>query len=104
MFLSESTRPASCEYVFERLRFSDSRERIAQDAFHEFECAERNLTVGFDPIAKVLPELRVEYSLSLNVARQVPSPGGTAPAIRASFFQSLPAEGRLIVGVHSSAT
>jgi hypothetical protein len=70
VLLCKSARPATCKDVFQRLRLSDAGEWVPQDAFYEFERAKRNLPVGFDPIAKVLPELGMKYGFPVSVARQ----------------------------------
>jgi hypothetical protein len=76
MFLGEAARPASGKDVLQKLGLSDSRKRIAQDAFDEFQGAESDSAIRFDPVPKVLPEFRMEYRFSLSGASQVPTPGG----------------------------
>jgi tetratricopeptide (TPR) repeat protein len=50
VFLSEPARPASSEYLLQRLWLSNSCKGIAQGAFGELEGAKYNLPVGFNPV------------------------------------------------------
>jgi hypothetical protein len=60
MLLSDPARPRPREDVLQRLGFAETLERIAHHGFHEIENAESDAAVGFDPVAEVLPELRME--------------------------------------------
>jgi len=93
VLLREAARPATREDVFQRLRLSDPRKWVAQDAFDEFECTERNLAVGFNPVTKILPELGMKYGFPVNVAWQVPSPAVTCLKVPVCPSRSSPVAG-----------
>ena len=53
-------RPAACQDIFERLRLSQSLERISHDCVHQIQHSDCGAVFGFDPRTKVLPELRLK--------------------------------------------
>jgi hypothetical protein len=59
VLLREAPRPRTCGEIFERLRFSNSVERIAKDRFYHIERAQRDTAIRFDPMAKVFAKLRL---------------------------------------------
>src|SRR5579863_106159 len=83
MFLRQPTRPASSQKVFQRFRLADSREGVAQDTLDQFKGTHGNFAVGFYPVTQILAKLGMKHCLSLNVAGQGRSPGGTSPGARA---------------------
>jgi len=70
VLLSNSPRPTSCQHVLQRLRLSNAHKRIAQDSLDQFESPKTNLPIIFDPVAKVLSELRMKYGSPFNAAGQ----------------------------------
>jgi hypothetical protein len=57
VFLGDSSRPAACQHVFERLGPADAGKRIAKHGFDKRQNAEGRLAVCLDPVLKVLAEL-----------------------------------------------
>jgi hypothetical protein len=57
VFLGDSSRPATCQHVFERLGPADAGKRIAKHGFDKRQNAEGRLAVCLDPVLKVLAEL-----------------------------------------------
>jgi hypothetical protein len=105
VLLRKATRPTSCQHIFEGLRLSNSRKWIAHGAFDEFENANRDFPIVFDPVTKILPEAGMKYRLPLNLplsaARQGPSPGGTLPAVLVCPFWLALVVARPKVAAHS---
>jgi hypothetical protein len=57
MFLRDAPRPAACQNISERLRFSDAVIRIAHYRFNKVERPECRFAVGPDPVTQVFEEL-----------------------------------------------
>jgi hypothetical protein len=60
VFLSNTTRPAACEHVSQRLGLPRPLERIAHCGVHQIQHSDCGATFVFDPKTKVLPELRLK--------------------------------------------
>jgi len=74
MFLGKTTRPDAGGEIFERFRFANACKGIADDSLDQVERPHGSFPVGFDPVAEVFPEFRLEDSFStLNFQDQVPS-------------------------------
>ena len=81
MLLGKTTRPDAGGEIFERFRFANACKGIAHDSLDQIERPHGSLSVGFDPVAEVFPELRLEDSFSsLNFQDQVPS--GVFPKLK----------------------
>jgi hypothetical protein len=57
MLLSKTTRPDAGGEIFERFRFANACKGIAHDGLDQVKRTHCNLTVDFDPVAEVFPEL-----------------------------------------------
>jgi hypothetical protein len=60
VFLSDAPGPTTGEQVLERLRLARALERVAHYRFHQVKHPDCRAPVRFDPIAEVLPKLKVE--------------------------------------------
>jgi hypothetical protein len=65
MLLSQASRPRAGSEVFERLRFSDSRKRLAHHRLYDLQNAQCDLTILRYPEAKIFAELWLEDSLTI---------------------------------------
>ena len=68
VFECQPARPGSCQPVFQRFGFSDSKERFAQHRFNKIQCPDRNPPILLDPEAQILNKLRMENRETLNPA------------------------------------
>jgi hypothetical protein len=75
MLLCEAARPTAGKIMFQSLGFAYAREWISKNRFDNIEGADRNSAVGFNPVAQVLPKLRMENRFPASAGRQVPTPG-----------------------------
>ena len=81
MFLGKTTRPDAGGEIFEWFRFANACKGIAHDSLDQVERTQGSLSVGFDPVTEVFPELWLEDSFSmLNFQDQVPS--GVFPKLK----------------------
>ena len=80
VFLADTTRPAACQHISERLRLSQPLEWITDQCLDEIQNSDCGAAFGFDPKTEVLPELRLEdrdplrISLHLESLDAVPLP------------------------------
>ena len=82
MLLGKTTRPDAGGEIFKRFGFANACKGIADDGLDQVERTHGSLTVDFDPVAEVFPELWLEDSFStLNFQGQVPS--GVLPKLKA---------------------
>ena len=56
----KSSRPSAGRKIFQRLRFSDSSERIPTNRFNKVQRAQSGLSICLDPESEILIELRLE--------------------------------------------
>ena len=61
-------RPSAGRKIFQRLRFSDSREGIPNNSFNEVQRAKSCFSICLDPEPEVLNELRLEHCHPFPVA------------------------------------
>ena len=64
MLLGKTARPDAGGEIFKRFRFADACKGIAHDSLNQVERTLGNLSVGFDPVAEIFPELRLEDRFS----------------------------------------
>jgi hypothetical protein len=64
MFLGKAAGPDARREIFERFRLANSLEWVAYNRLDKVECAQGNLSIDFDPVAEVFPELRLEDGVS----------------------------------------
>jgi hypothetical protein len=80
VFLADTTRPAACQHIFERLRLSQISEWISHHCLHQIQHSDCGAAFGFDPKTEVLTELRLKdrdpfrISLHLKSLDAVPLP------------------------------
>jgi hypothetical protein len=80
VFLADTTRPAACQHISERLRLSQPLEWISHHCFDQIQHSDCSAAFGLDPKPKVLPELRLKdrdplrISLHLKSLDAVPLP------------------------------
>ena len=80
VFLADTTRPAACQNISERLRLSQPLEWISHHCLDQVQHSDCGATFGFDPKTQVLPELRLKdrdplrISLHLKSLDAVPLP------------------------------
>jgi hypothetical protein len=80
VFLADTTRPAACQHISERLRLSQPLEWISHHCLDQIQHSDCSAAFGFDPKTKVLPELRLKdrdplrISLHLKSLDAVPLP------------------------------
>jgi hypothetical protein len=60
VLLREPARPGARGQILQWLRLADARERISQDGLDQIESPQCELSIGLDPIAKILQKLRLE--------------------------------------------
>ena len=73
MLLGKTARPDARGEIFKWFRFANACKGIAHDSLDQVERTHGNLSVGFDPVAEVFPELRLEDSFSTLIFQdQVP--------------------------------
>ena len=60
MLLRETAGPSSRSQVLEGLRLTDSLKGITKDRFDQVECAQGDLSIGFDPEPQILEKLRLK--------------------------------------------
>jgi hypothetical protein len=61
VLLSDSPRPAAFEDIAKRFGLPDSLKRITHHSLDEVEESHRRISICFDPVSKVFPELLLEY-------------------------------------------
>ena len=61
VFLGDATRPAAGQRESEWLGFSHAVKWIAHHRLDKVQYSDCDAAIGFDPIGKVLPELRKEH-------------------------------------------
>jgi hypothetical protein len=71
VFLGDSPGPSPSERVFQWLGLADSLKGIAQHGFDELQNTRGNVSIGFHPETQVLPELGMEYGISISSLCQV---------------------------------
>jgi hypothetical protein len=80
VFLADTTRPAACQHISERLRLSQPLEWISHHCLDQIQHSDCSAAFGFDPKTKVVPELRLKdrdplrISLHLKSLDAVPLP------------------------------
>lgn len=80
VFLADTTRPAACQHISERLRLSRPLEWISHHCLNQIQYSDCGAAFGFDPKTEVLPELRLKdrdplrISLHLKSRDAVPQP------------------------------
>jgi hypothetical protein len=80
VFLADTTRPAACQHIFERLRFSQPLEWISHHRLDQIQHSDCSAPFALDPKTEVLPELRLKdrdplrISLHLKSLDAVPLP------------------------------
>ena len=78
VFLADTTRPAACQHISERLGLSHPLEWIPHHCFDQIQDSDCGAAFGLDPITEVLPELTLKgrdplrISLHLNDYRLKP--------------------------------
>src|ERR1051325_495651 len=60
MLLRETPRPCAGREILKRLWLADAVERGPHDSFDQIKGAQRDAAIGFYPIPKILPELRLK--------------------------------------------
>jgi hypothetical protein len=73
VFLIDSPRPSASECELQRLWFAYTGEWILKDRLDQFEDSKRRAAICFHPVAKILPEFRMEHRYTLNGPAQDPS-------------------------------
>ena len=64
VLLGDPTRPGSCQKMPQRFGLANPGKWIKQHGFHQIQHPQGNLAIGFNPVAKVLAEFRLENGLS----------------------------------------
>jgi hypothetical protein len=67
VFLADTTRPAACQHISERLRLSQALEWISHHCLDQIQHSDCSAAFGLDPKTKVLPELRLKDRDSLRI-------------------------------------
>src|SRR2546423_8286352 len=81
MFLGQPTRPHTCAEILQWFRFAKTPEGVTQNRFHQSKPTQGRSTLGLDPVAQVVAELRVKDHIALisgrllTRGRQGPPPG-----------------------------
>lgn len=66
VLLGEAAGPCVRREIAKGLGLTDSREGIPKNGLHEIHAAEGELSIGIDPMPKIVPKLRVKNRLSLS--------------------------------------
>ena len=80
VFLADTTRPAACQHISERLRLSQPLEWISHHRLDQIQHSDCGAAFSFDPKTEVLPEFRLKdrdplrISLHLKSLDAVPLP------------------------------
>jgi hypothetical protein len=104
VFLANTTRPAACQHISERLRLSDPLEWIPHHRLNEIQHSNCIAAFGLDPKTEVFPELRLKDSDSFRISLHLASLDGVPRR-----FQAWSAPAPLVVmrigdAVHCVAT
>jgi len=54
VLLRDSSRPGAGQKVFQRLRFAYAAKRIPEDGIHKIEDSQTGLSIGSDPVPKIV--------------------------------------------------
>jgi len=73
VFLANTTRRAACQYISKRLRLSQPLEWIPHHCLHEIQHSDCSAAFRPNPIAQVLPELRLKDRYPLRISLQLTS-------------------------------
>ena len=73
LFLADTTRPAACQHIAERLRLSQPLEWIPHHCLDEIQHSDCGAAVGPDPKTEVLPELRLKNRDPLRISLHLAS-------------------------------
>jgi hypothetical protein len=73
VLLANTTRPAACQHISQRLRLSQPLEWIAHDRLDEIQHSDCSAAFGFDPKTEILPELRLKDRDALGPASEYPA-------------------------------
>ena len=103
MLLGKATGPDAGGEIFERFRLANAGKGIAHDCLDQLECPHGRLSFGFDPIAEVVPKLRLEDGFS-PLTFQGRALSGTFPQKKALPHVSVPAPERPGAAARSSGS
>jgi hypothetical protein len=73
VLLANTTRPATCQHISQRLRLSQPLKWIPHDCLDEIQQSDCGAAFGFDPRTEVLPELRLEDRDPLRISLHLTS-------------------------------
>lgn len=73
VFLADTTGPAACQHISERLRLSQPLEWISHRGVDQIQHSDCGAAFGFDPIAEVLAELRLKDRDPLRISLHLKS-------------------------------
>ena len=73
VFLADSPRPGARKAVLQRLWFTYAGEWIPKGRFDQLQDPKRCTAICLHPVAKILPEFRMEYCNPLSGPAQGPS-------------------------------
>ena len=73
VFLADTTRPAACQHISERLRLSQPLEWISHHCVDQIQHSDCGAAFGFDPKTEVLPKLRLKDRDSLRISLHLKS-------------------------------
>src|SRR5579862_4611194 len=73
VFLGDTTRPAACEHISQRLGLSRPLEWIPHYCIDEIQHSDCGAAFGFDPKTEVLPELRLKDRDPLRISLHLAS-------------------------------
>ena len=65
MFLGDSSRPDAGPKKFEGLGLADALKWVSHDCFDQLKNSEGGLAIRLNPVAKILPKLRLEHGFPL---------------------------------------
>jgi hypothetical protein len=73
VLLANTTRPATCQHIFQRLRLAQPLEWIPHYCLDEIQHSDCGAAFGFEPKTEVLPELRLKDRDPLRISLHLTS-------------------------------
>ena len=84
VLLSDPSRPAACQHIFEWLGLTHAGEGTAENGFQQFKNTQRRVPFNLDPILEVLAKLGLKHRLLVSHLGQVSWCGEVPRAAQAS--------------------
>ncbi len=104
VFLADTTRPAACQYISERLWLSQPLEWISHHRLHQIHHPDCRDAFGFDPKTKVLTEFRLKDREPLRISLHLKSRDAGPLPFQASYALAPLAAMPIGAGVRCVAT